>query len=101
MRRIPLTNRNHPGYFAVVDDDDYEWLTVYEWHFRCNRLGGERYAFRKEEGRSIGMHDDIVLPSDGLVVDHLNGDSLDNQKGNLDPCTLGENSRRGQNRRWR
>jgi len=44
------------------------------------------------------MHRAIVKPPRGYVVDHVNGDGLDNRRENLRVCTLSENA---QNRTFR
>lgn len=35
------------------------------------------------ERKAIGIHNIIMNPPDGMVVDHINGDTLDNRKRNL------------------
>ena len=41
------------------------------------------------------MHREILnlVPGDGLIVDHINGDTLDNRKSNLRVVTAVENAR--------
>lgn len=87
MREIPLL----PNLTALVDDEDYEWLTQWPWHV------GHNYALRgrrNPEPRKpyiISMQRHIMQPPPGYVVDHLNGDSLDNRRANLRVCTQREN----------
>lgn len=84
-RNIPLPN----GRFAIVDDEDYERLMLHKWF--CS--GG--YAARKiRKGLKITeekMHRVIVDALDGVEVDHVNGDKLDNRRGNLRVCTHEQN----------
>lgn len=82
MKEIPLTQ----GKVTLVDDEDYEWLR--KWNFRF--LNG--YAVKTIHGKRIHMHSLIMNPPDDMVVDHINGDSLDNRKVNLRLCTPLENS---------
>jgi len=87
IRYIPLTR----GKFAIVDKADYEWLSQYRW---CTLGGGERpYACRRENGKTIYMHRQIMRPPEGMCVDHIHGVTLDNRRANLRLCTPSENMR--------
>jgi hypothetical protein len=61
---IPLTRNK----YAMVDPADYEWLKDYKWH--AIKVAGKYYACRKEGGKSILMHREIMKPPEGKVVDH-------------------------------
>lgn len=89
MKTIELTQ----GKVAIVDDCDYERLVAMgSWYFH---LG---YAVRKErlpngKGHNVRMHRSILDAQDGIHVDHINGDKLDNRRSNLRLCTHVENLR--------
>lgn len=83
VKRIPLDN----GHYAIVDAADYEWLRQYNWHF----LNG--YAARRTKGKAIYMHQQIMQPPEGMIVDHHNRSKLDNRRSNLRVCTSDQNSR--------
>jgi hypothetical protein len=80
MKQIPLTKNQ----FALVDDDLFDYLSQWKWH--CN--GG--YAERKENGKHIRMH--RVILKTKRIVDHRNGDALDNRRENLRPATKSSNA---------
>jgi hypothetical protein len=95
-RLIPLTR----GAFAIVDAEDYGWLSRWKWH--CSAQG---YAVRREylgtEGRPfVNMAREILgLPRSGreVVPDHINGNKLDNRRANLRRATLSQNGRNKRN----
>lgn len=91
MKEIQLTQ----GKVALVDDDMYDYLMQWKWY--ANNLSGKFYAIRnhRENKKFVAqllMHRFIMNPSKGLVVDHLNGNTLDNRKCNLRVCTYSQNS---------
>jgi len=87
IRFIPLTR----GRVAIVDASDYAWLSLHKWHLASPR--GRCYAGRSRHGKRISMHREIMVPLDGYVVDHIDGDGLNNQRSNLRICTVHENHR--------
>lgn len=87
MKKIPVTG----GKFCLVDDKHYADLSKFKW-----RLGGDygRYAVRTIDRLECGvrkvtniwMHREILgLPrrAGKLIVDHVNGNGLDNRRKNL------------------
>jgi len=87
FRYIPLTKRQ----VAIVDAADYAWLSQYRWFAKGGR-DGKYYAGRVQKGRTILMHREIMNPPPGMVVDHINANSLDNRRRNMRNCTPRENS---------
>jgi hypothetical protein len=85
MREIPLTK----GKVTIVDDADYEGLTQRRWHLLTPKRGGE-YAM---SSNGTGMHRAITSAPPGMEVDHINGNGLDNRRGNLRVCTKSGNQR--------
>ncbi len=83
-RLIPLTQ----GRFAIVDAADYEALSRYKWHLVAP---GKLYAGRKEGGKTVYMHREIMQPPPGMCVDHIDGNSLDNRRRNMRNCTNQQN----------
>lgn len=78
-KEIKLTNE----YSVLVDDEDYEELIKYRWY-----ITPEGYAYRfliDEDGKrhTLYMHRNILKTKKGLDVDHIDYDTLNNQKSNL------------------
>ncbi len=86
---IPLTR----GLQAIVDAEDYEWLSQYKWHANPSKRNGTIYAARSVGHSSVLMHRMIMRPPKGKVVDHINGNGLDNRRCNLRICNRQENAR--------
>lgn len=87
------------GKIALVDWEDYDMLALHKWCYSRTRKRTQGYACRyvndgSPKGALAGMHRQIMgLPLLGrdLVVDHVNGDRLDNRKANLRVCTTAQN----------
>lgn len=87
-RLIPLTQDK----FAIVDAEDYELLSRYNWYAAKDKRS--YYAVRnvKRSRIQIRMHRIILNAPPGLLVDHINHNGLDNRKANLRLCTPFQNS---------
>ena len=96
MREIPLTQ----GKVAVIDDDDFVFLSTHRWHAdrRRNTFYAQRevvlsdgrrteeYMHRVVLSRKLGR---ALLP--GECSDHVNGNGLDNCRRNLRSATKAQN----------
>ncbi len=93
MKRIPLTQ----GKFAIVDDEDYEWLVRWKWY--VSKKSGLLYAVRNgyceitKKRYQIHMHRLILglVTGDGLFTDHIDHNGLNNRRDNLRVCTPQQN----------
>ena len=97
MKKIPLTQ----GKFALVDDEDYEWLMKWKWFARKDERNF--YAARnqskkngetknKKSRRLVSMHKVILKPRWNKLTDHIDGDGLNNQRDNLRSVTYSQNA---------
>ena len=89
MKEIPLSK----GKVALVDDEDYEWLS--QWKWSCFSDSHANYAVRNdyssEKIKHLRMHRVITDAPKGMDVAHLDGDGLNNQRSNLRVCTHAQN----------
>jgi len=79
------------GKEVLVDDEDYEVLSKFNW---CDDGHGRAVCQMKDEHgkwRQVKMHRFITNCPKGKVVDHANGNPLDNRKINLRICIQKEN----------
>ena len=94
MRKIPLSN----GKYAIVDAEDYTKVSKYKWSE--TKLGHRRTSYARtnikegEKYRTESLHRLILGLSskDGNIVDHINGNGLDNRKINLRLSSPRENA---------
>ncbi len=85
MKYIELTKCE----FALVDDEDYETLSQHRWYAQSVKDGF--YAARRSNGRILLLHRVLMGEPEGKVVDHINGNTLDNRKENLRVCSHSQN----------
>lgn len=88
MKLIKLTK----GFFAKVDDDDFEKCNKISWYYNKSFNGYTAYAETKSFKLKISMHRFIMNPKKNEFVDHINGNGLDNRKNNLRICTRSQNT---------
>lgn len=98
MKQIPLTQ----GLIALVDDEDFEDVSKYNWHAKINKKTGREYAmrwniYRDKDGvkkkNPVYLHWHVMGGKrEGFQIDHVSRDSLDNRKENLRWATASQNS---------
>ena len=83
---------------ATIDDADLPLVSAYQWSVESR--GGRQYAVcyldPRDLTRKLLMHRLIMNAPRSEVVDHIDGDGLNNQRVNLRVCTIAQN---GMNRR--
>ncbi len=94
MKEIQLTQ----GQVALVDDADYEWLNQWKWFVCWNHHVRSFYAVRNirlpsGQRTTLKMHRLLLglERGDPRQCDHINHQTLDNQRGNLRIVTNQEN----------
>jgi HNH endonuclease/AP2 domain len=96
VRHLPLGN----GKYALVDTTELLRLSAFIYHAHREKRdmwyaarGIEVEVDGKTTRTFVRLHWDIIgKPPPGFVVDHINGDGLDNRRCNLRFCSVQENS---------
>jgi hypothetical protein len=87
---VPLTQ----GLEAIIDAEDVPVIAPYNWCAMRQPTG--LYALRgvgpRGSTRHVRMHR-AIMGDDCEVIDHINGNGLDNRKCNLRPATKALNNR--------
>jgi hypothetical protein len=98
---VPLSK----GRVTLIDADDAKAVLAHRWHaascsvshcYAARSARGEDGAWRRIYLHRLLMADRLLS---GLVVDHINRDTLDNRRANLRVVTQGQNIANGRRRR--
>ncbi len=93
--KVPLTR----GLFCEIDESDYHLICNHKWHAikdHSIKYADKYYAANRQLG---SMHRHILGITDvRIMIDHRDGDGLNNRRSNLRECTHKQNM---QNRKQR
>lgn len=83
ISKIKLTQ----GKYAIIDTADFEWLTKFKWQYTHGYARRTIYDYsngwRNRKAKREYMHRLIMCEPPDKLIDHINGDSLDNRRSNL------------------
>lgn len=86
---IPLTK----GYEAIVDDIDYERVNKLSWYAAfAHKNDAFPRAVSQIKQKRIYLHRFILNASPDSIVDHVDGNPLNNKKSNLRFCNKSGNA---------
>lgn len=84
---IPLTN----GGVAIVDSSDLAALNCYKWRANKRSDGTVTGVVSGNSPDLLFMHRVITGAADGVLIDHKDGNPLNNARANLRACSHAQN----------
>ena len=92
MKTIQINSNKYGQYTILVDEQDYDWLSLMTWHL--NNHKGKMYAVTtKNHSEKYKMHRMILGVTDpNILVDHKDGNGLNNQRNNIRICNRSQNA---------
>ena len=87
MKEIVVNSKAHGIHTILIDDEDYEKVKQYKWcvYKTYNTFYSIRHIRIDGKGTTQSLHRFIMglEKGDKRVIDHLDGNGLNNQKANL------------------
>lgn len=85
------------GLVAHIDDEDWDKVKGYKWYsIKMRNTFYVRATIPNSGGKKIYLHRLIMDEPEDLMVDHKDGNGLNNKKYNLRECTNAQNQRNKQ-----
>lgn len=96
MRKIKLTQ----GKFALIDEIDFELVSQFKWYYFKRKDRKNEYALTSiiKDGKrtTIRLHCLIMNSPKNILIDHKNGNGLDNRRENLRLASNQQNQQNSQ-----
>ncbi len=84
---VVVTSKKKGNKVSLISKEDQELVNKYKWYYDRNG-----YAASSSGGKILYMHIVILGKKEGYVVDHIDGNKLNNQRCNLRHLTNSQNS---------
>ena len=92
MKKLLIESKAHGRHTILYDACDADKVEPWTWHIM---KGHSTYYARRQTPRpnrkQIAMHRELTECPKGMMVDHRNGNGLDNRQENLRVCTMSQN----------
>lgn len=93
--KIELSGNFGKGRFILIDKEDFNRVSKHRWWLGTKNLrpATDIWDKKTKTSKRVLLSRFIINPPDKMIVDHINGNPLDNRKCNLRVCTFEENQR--------
>lgn len=79
------------GHKTIIDPEDANLLGLYKWYMSSTGYAVCSVYRKGQSAKKISLHRIIIKAKNGQMVDHINGNALDNRKKNLRIVTYSQN----------
>jgi hypothetical protein len=100
MEILLVEKKKNKEHIVLIDDDDYILISKYKLYYVKGRVFAN-YLDNKHKHKNIYLHRLIMglyIFDGDTIVDHINGNPLDNRKENLRIVYKGENNKNIKNK---
>src|SRR6185437_1309741 len=85
------------GKNTMIDDADWPLVSKFKWN--AKNESGRWYATTTRKRRVLRLHRVVMDAPKNMMVDHIDGNTLNNRLSNLRLCTNAENQQNSSARR--
>lgn len=78
---------------TIFDSKHVDKVKKYKWYLRTHKNNSLKYVMGTINSKKIFLHRFILNTPSNKVVDHINGNTLDNRESNTRICTQANNSK--------
>jgi hypothetical protein len=88
-----ITSPKYGTHIVYFDIEDWNKIKKYQWHIcrGINTLYVIAHTYKHNMRTTTKMHNVIMGNHNGMQIDHINGNGIDNRKCNLRTCTIAQN----------
>lgn len=91
---MSLYNKKGSKIAETIFDSKYvDKIKEYKWYLRIHKKNNLKYVMGTIGNKKIFLHRFILNTPSNKVVDHINGNTLDNRESNIRICTQANNSK--------
>ena len=94
--KFSIGTRKFGELWAYVDLADWDAVKLRRW--TAKKIATLFYATNSKDGFKY-LHRVLMEPPEDMVIDHIDGDGLNNRRSNMRICTLAENFSFAQDRK--
>lgn len=99
---LKINSRKYGEKEFIIDNEDYKKVKDYKWHLMKVKNFNRFYIVstgKTEYRRNIYLHRLIMNCPESKIIDHIDGNTLNNQKSNLRICSQADNVRNNSKKR--